>query len=113
MSQLAALIALLVNVSAGSSFLPKDATEEVWADPGMHILAKVVSPVTDFNEVSCNSLVRSILSTRELTLPAAKVWLQEYAKRPEKERAPWRQHAAVIALAWGYSEDAGPFCLKQ
>lgn len=103
MLQIVAVIALIVASPPAASFLPADTTPEIVIDPGMQLLSELVSSVTEFNEGDCESLVRKLLATRQLTLPAARVWLQEYADRPEQERLPWREHAAVMILALGGS----------
>ena len=100
-----AFIALLVTSSAGASFLPADASPQFAADPGMHLLSKMVSSVTDFEKGDCELLVKNLLATKDVTLPAARDWLEVFAKRPEKERYPWREHAAAMLTALGASGD--------
>ena len=89
--------------SFASGFLPSDATGEILTDPGIHLLAKIVAPATEFTEGTCDELIRQMLATKDLAIPAANLWLEGYIERPENERFRWRQQAAVMILALGYA----------
>ena len=69
----------------------------------MHLLAKLISPVTDFSHGRWETLVSQLVSTGDMAIPSACTWLQAYRHRPESEREPWRDHAAVLILSLGWS----------
>nr|HPO08195.1 hypothetical protein [bacterium] len=93
---------LFCATSFTPGFLPGDATGEILTDPGIHLLAKIVAPATEFTDGTCDELIRQMLAAKDLALPAASLWLDGYIDRPENERTRWRQQAAVMILALGY-----------
>ena len=105
MLPVATLITILIAAPPAASFLPADVSPEIKTEPGMLMLAKLVASVTEFGQGDRDLLVKKILATRTLTLPAAQVWLRQYQTRPEEERLPWREHAAAMILALGRSRD--------
>lgn len=108
------VVVLCVTSSADVSFLPDSASPEFSADTGMHMLSEMVSSVTEFEEGDCELLVKNLLATRDVTLSAARDWLEAFAERPEKERYPWREHAAAMLIALGKSgeEDVPQFLIE-